>query len=198
MALSVRLYLVLLAAVATGRFVELAISRRHQQRLAGHGVRKVDEPHFRWMVALHTGVLVGAAVEVVWLDRPLIPWLAATMGVVFAGANLTRWWVIRTLGTYWNVAVMDSSRLGIVTKGPYRVVRHPNYTAVFAEMVALPLIHTAWITAAAGTMAHLWVLSRRVAVEDELLMANPAYRAAMGHKPRFIPSLRGVRRDGSD
>ena len=111
------------------------------------------------------------------------------MGVLFLGANALRWWVIRTLGAHWNVQVMDSARLGVVTTGPYRWVRHPNYTAVFVEMLALPLIHTAWITALAGGAAHAWVLRGRVAAEERVLLADPLYRAEMSAKPRFVPSL---------
>ena len=100
-----------------------------------------------------------------------------------------RWWVIRTLGEHWNVQVVDSTRLGVVSSGPFRFVRHPNYAAVFAEMIALPLIHTAWITAVAGALAHAVVLRQRLSTEERVLAANPDYRAAMAGKPRFLPGL---------
>ena len=180
-------YLALLALVGIGRLAEMGISRRNQRQLAKQGVRKVAEPHFRWMVILHGGVLVAAAAEVVILHRPLIPALAIPMGVLFLLANLLRWWVIRTLAGHWNVEVMASSHVGVVTSGPYRWVRHPNYVAVVAELFALPMIHTAWITALVGTLADLEILRRRLRVEDGVLMSNPAYRATMGTKPRFIP-----------
>jgi methyltransferase len=141
------------------------------------------------MVLLHTAVLIGAALEVVLLKRPFIPILAAVMFAIFLAANAVRWWVIRTLGQHWNVQVMNSTTLGVITSGPFRYVRHPNYAAVFSEMVALPLIHTAWITAAAGTIAHIVVLRQRLSTEESVLLANAEYRASMGHKPRFIPGV---------
>jgi methyltransferase len=189
MDLSVIAFLALLLVVAALRVVELRISRRHQKDLVSRGASKVDEPRFRWMVVLHSSVLIGAALEVVLLKRPFLPALAAVMFVVFLAANAVRWWVIRTLGDHWNVQVMDSTRLGVVTKGPFRFVRHPNYAAVFAEMVALPLIHTAWITALAGAVAHITVLAQRLSTEERVLFANPDYRAAMASKPRFLPGL---------
>ena len=67
------------------------------------------------MVAAAHRVLLGAAVEVVFLKRPFIPALAAVMFAVFLAANAVRWWVIRTLGDHWNVQVMDSTRLGVIT-----------------------------------------------------------------------------------
>jgi methyltransferase len=189
MELSVICFLALLIAVALLRVAELRISKRHQKEMITRGAEKIDEPKFRWMVLLHTAVLLGAACEVVFLKRPFLPALAAPMFAVFLAANAVRWWVIRTLGEHWNVQVMDSTRLGVITSGPFRYVRHPNYAAVFAEMLALPLIHTAWITATVGAMAHTAVLAERLSTEERVLFANPDYRAAMTGKPRFLPGL---------
>lgn len=189
MELSVIAFLALLCLVALLRLYELRISRRHQQEMTAQGASKVEEPRFRWMVALHTGVLIGAACEVVFLHRPLIPVLAAVCFLIFVAANVVRWWVIRTLGEHWNVQVMNSTRLGVVTSGPFRYVRHPNYAAVFVEMLVLPLIHTAWITALLGTAAHVLVLSQRLATEEKVLFSDAHYRDAMSGKPRFLPGL---------
>jgi methyltransferase len=180
-------YLCLLALVAIGRLVELRISRRNQRALETQGVQKIHEPHFRWMVLLHAGILAGAALEVTLLHRPVLPALAISMGALFLFANILRWWVIRSLAGYWNVQVMASPRVGVVTSGPYRWVRHPNYVAVVAELFALPMMHTAWITALVGTVANLEILRRRICVEDGVLMADAAYRTSMGAKPRFLP-----------
>jgi hypothetical protein len=51
------------------------------------------------------------------------------------------------------------------------------------------MIHTAWLTALAGTLANLEILRRRLRVEDGVLMADPLYRSAMGGKPRFLPKF---------
>ena len=189
MDLSVYLFLGLLLAVGALRLIEMRVSKRHQREMAARGAARVDEPKFRWMVLLHAAVLIGAAVEVVVLERPFLPWLAAPMFVIFLAANALRWWVIRSLGAHWNVQVVDSTRLGVVTSGPFRYVRHPNYAAVFSELLALPLIHTAWITAIVGAIAHVGVLAQRLSTEERVLFANPDYRAAMSGKPRFLPGL---------
>jgi len=189
MGLSVYLYLALLAVVAVLRLVELGISRRNQRRMLTHGAVRVPEPHFKWMVVVHTGVLVGAALEVVLLRRPFLPLLAAMMFVLFVASNLMRFWVVRTLGELWTVQVMDSTRIRVVTTGPFRFVRHPNYTGVILEMISLPLLHTAWITALVTLLAYAIALSMRIRAEEGVLMANPEYRAAMGQKARFLPGL---------
>ena len=187
---SVVAFLGLLGVVGVVRVVELVISRRRQSDLRKKGVRQADEANFFWMVLLHIGIPVGAAVEVIVLGRPLIPALAIAMFVVWLLANGLRWWVIHALGQHWNVQVMDSVSLGVVTSGPFRMVRHPNYVAVFIELLALPLVHTAWLTAILGSIAHVWVLFQRLTVEEAVLLKSPTYRATMAHKPRFLPTLR--------
>jgi methyltransferase len=191
--MSVRLYLALLAAVAVGRLLEMRISRRHQRALASRSVSLAPEPGFRAMVALHAGVLLAAAIEVLAFQRRFIPAVGVPALIVFALANALRWWVIATLGPHWNVQVMRSLSLGVVTGGPYRFVRHPNYVAVFVELLALPLIHGAWVTALLGGVLHALVLRRRLAVEESVLAADAGYRMAMGDKPRFVPRLGRVR-----
>jgi methyltransferase len=181
-------YLIVVAAVALLRFAELALSARHRRTLIAAGATPIDEPLFKWMAALHTAILAGAALEVVTLHRPFVPALAIPAMVLLVAATWTRWWVIQTLGGHWNVGVIDSTQQGVVDTGPYRWVRHPNYAAVFIELLALPLIHTAWITALLGTVAHVFVLRARVAAEDRVLLASPDYVARMGRKPRFFPT----------
>lgn len=189
MELSVKAYLGLLLVVALLRIYELQISRRHQREMVAHGACKVVDPVFRTMVLLHTGVLIGAALEVVFLHRPFYPALAAVCFALFLAANVVRWWVIRTLGEHWNVEVMNSTGMGVITTGPFRYVRHPNYAAVFVEMLVLPLIHCAWITAFIGSAAHVLVLSRRINTEECVLFSDARYREAMYGKPRFLPGL---------
>src|SRR5438270_1132979 len=114
------LFLALLLLVGALRLVELQISRRHQAQLVARGAAKVAEPTFRSMVLLHTAVLFGAGFEVLFFRRPFYPILAAVMFCFFLAANAVRWWVIRTLGQDWNVQVMDSTSLGVVSSGPFR------------------------------------------------------------------------------
>jgi methyltransferase len=182
-------YVALLVVVGFGRFIELGISRRNQKRMIAEGAARVSEPNFQWMVLVHTVVLIGAGAEVIFLRRPFIPALAISMGILFLLSNALRWWVIRTLRSHWNVQVMNSASLGVVSTGPYHWVRHPNYVAVFVELISLPLIYTAWISAVVAAVGNGWVLHSRLAVEDRMLLSDAGYRAAMGNKPRFLPKF---------
>jgi methyltransferase len=189
MDLATRLYLLLLAAVGAGRLVELALSRSHQRLMLARGAVLLPEASFPFMVLTHAGVLLGSALEVVFLHRPIVRPVAAIAGLSFLLATALRWWVIGTLAGHWNVRVMDSTRLGVVSIGPYRWLRHPNYLAVMVELAALPLIHSAWITALTGSLANSLVVYRRIVTEERVLMRSAEYRASMASKPRLLPRI---------
>jgi len=187
MDVSVYLFLALLLVVGLLRLVELRISKPAPERNVCARCcesRRTEIPldgSAAHLCAAWRGTGGGPPAAV-----PFILWLGAPMIVVFLAANAVRWWVIRSLGEHWNVQVVDSTRLGVVTSGPFRYGPASNYAAVFAEMLALPLIHTAWITAVAGAIAHIGVLAQRLSTEERVLFANPDYRAAMTGKSRFL------------
>jgi len=63
----------------------------------------------------------------------------------------------------------------LVRRGPYRLLSHPNYIAVVAEGVALPLVHTAWVTALVFTLLNAVLLGRfRIPAEERALAAGAA------------------------
>ena len=101
----------------------------------------------------------------------MIPPLAWVCVLVVAASQALRWWCIATLGQQWNTRVIVVPGAGLVARGPYRLLRHPNYVAVVAEGLALPLVHGAWLTAVGFTVANAALLVVRVRCEDAALVA---------------------------
>jgi methyltransferase len=101
-------------------------------------------------------------------------------------------WVWSSLGEQWNVQIVTSTR-PIVESGPYRYVRHPNYAIVIVEMFALPLVHSAYITALVCSLVNAVVLRERIRHEEAALFARPEYLSKMALKPRFVPPFLRVR-----
>lgn len=166
---SVVLFTVLVAVVGLERVAELVVSRRNAAWSAARGGVESGRQHYRVMVVLHTGLLLGALVEV-WTTRPpMVPALAAGMVLLVLASQALRWWCIRTLGPRWNTRVIVVPGLPLVGGGPYRWMRHPNYVAVALEGLALPLVHSAWITAAVFTVLNAVLLAVRIRVEDTAL-----------------------------
>lgn len=167
-------YALLVAAVAAERVVELVVARRNERWSTARGAIVTGQGHYPAMVVLHTGLLVGCLAEVWLADRLFVPALAWPMLAMLAGAQALRWWCIGTLGPRWNTRVIVVPGLPLVTSGPYRLLRHPNYVAVVAEGVALPLVHTAWVTAAVFTVLNAVLLTVRIRCENRALAAATA------------------------
>jgi methyltransferase len=126
------------------------------------------------MVGLHVGLLAGAPLEVVLADRVFRPWLGWPAIAVVVAAQALRWWCIVALGRQWNTRVIIVPGSGLVTRGPYRWIRHPNYLAVVAEGVALPLVHGAVVTAIAFSVLNGAVLRARLRAENAAIAGLPA------------------------
>lgn len=177
---SQRLYLLLVAAVAAERLIELAVTRRNLAWARSRGAREHGGDHYPWMVATHASFLLACPLEAIGLDRPFVPLLGWPMLGVVASTMALRYWAIAALGRRWTTRVVVVPGLQPVTTGPYRWLRHPNYLAVAVEVAALPLVHTAWITALVWSAANALVLRARIAVEESALRSTCDYDRAMG------------------
>ena len=162
-------YVVLIVAVALERCAELVVSKRNQAWSRARGGTEFGARHYPAMVALHTGLLAGCLIEVIALHRPFIPALGWPMLAIVLAAQGLRWWCIATLGRQWNTRVIVIPGASRVADGPYRFMSHPNYVAVVAEGIALPLVHTAWITAIVFSVLNAALLRTRIKVENAAL-----------------------------
>lgn len=162
-------FTLLVAAVAVERVAELVVSNRNAAWSLAQGGVESGRGHYPFMVVLHTGLLVGALVEV-WVRRPEPPAaLVWSMFVLVLASQALRWWCIRTLGRQWNTRVIVVPGAPRVTGGPYRLIPHPNYVAVVVEGFALPLVGGAWITAIVFTVLNAGLLATRIRAEDAAL-----------------------------
>jgi methyltransferase len=162
-------YYALIAVVAVERLAELVVSKRNLAWSIARGGREHGFSHYPVMVVLHFGLLVGCVLEPLLLDRPFIPALGWPMLAVVLAAQALRWWCIVTLGPQWNTRVIVVPGAQRVVAGPYRWIPHPNYVAVIVEGIALPLVHTAWLTAAVFTVLNAVLLRTRLRVENKAL-----------------------------
>jgi len=165
-------YLVLILLTGAERIAELVISKRNAAWALSRGGVEYGHRHFPWMVALHTGLLLACIAEVFLADRPFIPLLGWPMLAIALLCQAGRYWVITSLGRQWNTRVIVVPGLPAVKRGPYRFawMRHPNYIIVAVEGIALPLVHSAWITALVFTVLNAILLLRfRIPIENGAL-----------------------------
>lgn len=163
-------YLLLILAVGVERLCELVVSTRNARWAFARGGVEFGQGHFPFMVFLHTALLLGCLVETFVGQREFIPLLGIPMLVLALASQVLRWWCVATLGRQWNTRVIVVPGAPLVDRGPYRLMRHPNYLAVVVEGFALPLVYTNWITATVFTIANAVLLVYfRIPTEERAL-----------------------------
>ncbi|MFG1806779.1 isoprenylcysteine carboxyl methyltransferase family protein [Streptomyces sp. NPDC049040] len=167
-------YTLLVLLVAFERVIELNTARRNAAWSFDRGGREHGSGHYPVMVLLHTGLLAGCLAEVHYGGRPFVAALGWPMLALVVASQILRWWCVFALGPRWNTRVIVVPDLPLVDRGPYRLMRHPNYLAVVVEGAALPLVHGAWITALCFTLANAQLLKVRLRCENAALGLAPA------------------------
>jgi methyltransferase len=178
--MSAWLYLALVTLVGAERLVELRLAARNARRARARGGLEFGRGHYRTMRLLHLAFLVSCPLEVLLLGRPFIAWLGWPMLAVVGCTMALRYWIVATLGDRWNTRVIVVPGDEPVRAGPYRWLRHPNYAGVVLELAALPLVHTAWLTALVFSVANALLLRVRIRVEEAALREHPSWGATLG------------------
>jgi methyltransferase len=181
------LYTALLALLGLERMYEIWLSRRNAAWARARGGIEYGQGHFVWMKLLHGAWFAGCLVEVWLFHRPFLAWLGWPMLGLTLLAQGLRYWAVRSLGPRWNIAVIVLPAVRVEQGGPYRWLRHPNYLAVVIEGFAVPLLHSAYVTALAFTLLDALVLSVRIRCEEAALAEHGEYGARFGDRPRLWP-----------
>jgi methyltransferase len=151
-------------AVAVQRLAELAYARRNETRLRAAGAVEAGAAHYPLIVLLHAAWLLTLFIAAPADDAISWPLLA-----IYAVLQFGRLWVIATLGRFWTTRILTLPGAPLMTAGPYRLCRHPNYAVVAAEIAVLPLAFGALQAAVLFSLANGLLLWWRIRVEDQAL-----------------------------
>ena len=147
---------------------ELAVSRRHERILFSRGAVEPADPAYGTMRWAYPGAFVAMAIEGGLVATT--PGMVTVAGAaVFAAAKLVKFWAISTLGVRWTYRVLVIPDAPLVTAGPYRWMRHPNYAGVVGELVGMALVTGAWVTGTLSFLVFGWLLRRRIQAEERAL-----------------------------
>lgn len=122
-----------LGAVTLQRLAELVYSRRNETWLRANGAIEHGAAHYPAIVLLHAAWLAGLWLLAIGIT-PTWPWLA-----IFAVLQALRIWVLATLGRRWTTRIIVLPGAPLVASGPFRLLSHPNYAVVAAEIFVLPM-----------------------------------------------------------
>jgi protein-S-isoprenylcysteine O-methyltransferase Ste14 len=165
------------------RGAERAFVKNHRRAVVGFRVLAIAYlllilyPMTTWIDFAHVGL------------SPVVRWtlglvLLLSYLVLFASAHLA-------LGKHWSGVVEIHQDHALVTGGPYRLVRHPMYSAFFLSCPGIFVLSCNWLISGLYTVAVLFMYLSRVASEEEMMIERfgESYRAYMNRTGRLLPRL---------
>lgn len=156
----------LLAGLSVQRLSELRVARANERWAREQGATEYGQAHYPLFFVLHPAWMLSTLLEGrANRGRVHVPALLLLLAL-----QPLRYWVMRTLGRYWNTKILIVPGGQRVTGGPFRYIKHPNYAVVALEIAAAPLAVGAWRTALAFSLLNAaLLLGLRIPAENAAL-----------------------------
>ena len=157
-----------LVAVLVMMLAELRVSLAHERELFRAGAIEAPDPVYSTMRWAYPGTFVAMAIEGLVTATP--PGVLTIAGAaVFLAGKALKVWAIASLGTRWTYRVLVIPSAPLVTRGPYRFMRHPNYVGVVGELVGMALLVQAPVTGVLSVIGFGYLLNLRIRTEEQAL-----------------------------
>ena len=121
----------------------------------------------------------------------LLPILAAALSIGCVWMSMA---ALRTLGREWSLEARLVEGHRLVIEGPYRLVRHPIYSAMLGKLIATGIMVSHWIGLLAGIVLITIGTAIRVRSEEKLLRAQ--FGAEYDDYARRVPGIVPIRFGG--
>jgi len=158
-------FIIFILFLITQRMTELYISRRNEKWLLSRGAIEYGRAHYPYIVALHTFFVISLITEYYLTGGQSISYIALSLFILLLAF---KYWVLSSLGTYWNTRIYRVPGAVAVRKGPYKLFKHPNYIDVVLEIAIIPLVFHLYYTALIFSVLNAIVLSVRIRVENKV------------------------------
>jgi methyltransferase len=156
MTLAHTIQLICFGVLSAQRLWELRIAERNRIYAMQAGGIEYGARHYPLFFVLHIGWLVGWMLEAWQADSLHEYWYGWL--IILLSAETLRYMAIKTLGTQWNTRIIIVPGAKRVQTGLYRYIAHPNYLAVCLELLALPMLLSAWKTAIIASVCNAVIL----------------------------------------
>ncbi|MBU7593225.1 isoprenylcysteine carboxyl methyltransferase family protein [Metabacillus halosaccharovorans] len=168
------------------RITELFIARKNEKWMKNRGGIEHGKDHYPYIVSLHLLFLISFFIEVQVFRRELTDIWFVMFPILFV-TQFLRYWSVFSLGNYWNTKIMIVPGDVVISRGPYKFVKHPNYIVVAVEILLLPLLFHAYITAILFTILNVVMMTIRIPAEESALQTYTNYHEVFPIKSRFLP-----------
>jgi len=161
------MFWILIGILILQRLGELVLAHRNLSILKQRGGYEVGASHYKYIVFIHLGWFISMIGEY-YLWGTLSSLWFIYVGI-FIFAQIGRYWVISTLGIFWNTRIVVIPNTLPIKNGPYRFLRHPNYLIVKVELLVFPLIFNLFFTAIVFAVLNYFILKIRITEEEKVL-----------------------------
>ncbi|HEX6593500.1 MAG TPA: isoprenylcysteine carboxylmethyltransferase family protein [Bacillota bacterium] len=158
---------ILLLVIIGQRLIELMIAKRNERWMKERGGIEKGREHYKWFIVLHSLFFISLLWETSLSSQRVS--FNSFLFSIFLIAQIGRIWCIQTLGKFWNTKIIVLPRVALIRKGPYKFVKHPNYIIVALELIVIPLLFGAYMTAIIFPIIHLLLLRIRIPEEERAL-----------------------------
>ena len=159
------MFIIFTLFLLTQRFTELYISKRNERWLLSQGAIEYGREHYPYVVALHTLFIFSLIGEYYLLGPKSLDYVFLMLFVLLL---LFKYWVLSSLGPYWNTRIYRIPGSKAVKKGPYKLFKHPNYVDVACEIAIIPLVFHLYYTAVVFSILNAIMLTVRLRVENKV------------------------------
>ncbi|MGM0873922.1 MAG: isoprenylcysteine carboxyl methyltransferase family protein [Bacillota bacterium] len=180
------MFYTLFSLLIVQRITELFIAKRNEKWMLNRGGVEHGREHYPFIVALHVLFLLFLLLEVSIFKKELTE-LWYFLVPILVLTQLIRYWSVFSLGNYWNTKIIIVPNEQVVSKGPYQYMRHPNYVVVAVEILLIPLLFQAYVTALLFTLLNFVMMTIRIPTEEKALQKHTNYHEAFNLRARFVP-----------
>lgn len=180
------MFYLLFSLLIIQRITELFIAKRNEKWMLNRGGFEHGREHYPFIVALHVLFLLFLLLEVRIFKKELTD-LWYFLVPILALTQLIRYWSVFSLGNYWNTKIIIVPKEQVVSKGPYKYMKHPNYVVVAFEILLIPLLFQAYVTALLFTFLNIVMMTIRIPTEEKALQKHTNYHEVFNLRARFVP-----------
>jgi methyltransferase len=153
------------AVVFVAMILEAGRSRRNESRLRSGGAVEPSGDVYSLMQVVYPACFLAMIAE--GAARQEAPGLWTVIGAAtFAASKALKYWAISTLGWRWTFRVLVPPGAALISTGPYRWMRHPNYLAVAGELAGVAMLAGAQVTGVVSFVVFGGLLLARIRVEE--------------------------------
>jgi methyltransferase len=143
-------------------------ANRNERAQRARGGREPAGDVYALMSVAYPAAFAAMFAEGFVRGAPPAPVVAAG-ALLFAASKALKWWAILSLGPAWTFRIIVVPGMRLVTSGPYRLIRHPNYAAVVGELASVALMTGARLSGPLATTIFTALIIRRMSVERRAL-----------------------------